>query len=116
MSSDADREISNMEGDAALPRHNGELVFGAPWEGRAFGVAVTMSNDGLYEWGEFRHRLVEEIAAAERDGVASTYYERWVASLEKLAIAKGLVTAEEVDARTLEYASGERDDEDDHDH
>ena len=115
MSSDADRQITNMEGPEALPRDNGELVFEAPWEGRAFGVAVTMNNGGLYEWREFRDRLVEEIAAAERDGVASTHYERWAASLEKLAVAKGLVTPEELDARTAEYASGERDD-DDHDH
>jgi hypothetical protein len=36
---------------------------------------------------------------------------------EKLALAKGLVTSEELDARTEEYASGARDDfEDDHDH
>ena len=115
MSSDADRRITNMEGPEALPRDNGELVFEAPWEGRAFGVAVTMNNDGLYEWREFRDRLVEEIAAAKRDGAASTYYERWVASLEKLTVAKGLVTLEELDARTAEYAAGDRDD-DDHDH
>jgi hypothetical protein len=29
-----------MEGTAALPRQNDELVFNAPWESRALGMAV----------------------------------------------------------------------------
>ena len=115
MSWETDRQISNMEGAKALPRSNGELVFEAPWEGRAFGVAVRLSEDNRYEWREFVDRLVDEIAAADRDGVESTYYERWLASLEQLLIAKGFVTTEELGARTEEYRRGERDD-DDHDH
>ena len=111
MSQEADRRIAEMPGDAALPRSNGELVFEAPWEGRAFGVAVSMNEAGRYEWGEFRDRLVEQIRGSERDsGTASTYYERWVSSLERLLIEKGLVTAEELDVRTAEYASGARED------
>ena len=116
MSWETDRQISNMEGAKALPRSNGELVFEAPWEGRAFGVAVCLSEDKRYEWREFVDRLVDEIAVAERDGVDSTYYERWLASLEQLLIAKGFVTAEELGARTEEYRRGERDDDDVHDH
>ena len=117
MSWETDRQISNMEGVQALPRSNGELVFEAPWEGRAFGVAVRLNEDNRYEWREFVDRLVDEIAVAERDGVDSTYYERWLASLEQLLIAKGFVTAEELGARTEEYRRGERDDDhDDHDH
>ena len=112
MSKAADRQIANMDGDATLPRKNGELVFEAPWEGRAFGIAVAMNEDGLYEWGEFRDHLVGEITSVERAGITSSYYERWLASLEKLAIARGFVTSEELDARTAQYASGERDDDD----
>ena len=69
MSKAADRQIANMDGDAMLPSKNGELVFEAPWEGRAFGIAVAMNGDGLYEWGEFRDHLVGEIASAERAGI-----------------------------------------------
>lgn len=116
MSTDADRQIANMDGEAALPRSNGELVFQAPWEGRAFGIAVAMNEDGLYGWREFRDRLVEEIAAAGEAADGTTYYEQWLASLEKLAIQRGFVTLEEMDVRMEEYASGERDDDhDDHD-
>jgi hypothetical protein len=70
-----------------------------------------MNNDGKYEWREFVDELAGEIAAAEKAGAGSTYYERWVASLERLAIEKGLVTPEEMDARVEEYASGARDEE-----
>jgi nitrile hydratase accessory protein len=112
MSEPADRQISNMEGAAALPRSNGELVFEAPWEGRVFGVAVALNEDGAYEWREFRDRLVDEISAAETTGSSSSYYERWLASLETLVLAKGLVTESELEKRVYEYASGQRDDHD----
>jgi nitrile hydratase accessory protein len=108
----ADRQVSNMEGDAALPRSNGELLFEAPWEGRAFGIAVVLNEDGRYEWREFRDQLVAEIAAEEAAATESSYYERWLASLERLAVAKGLVTEAELETRTAEYASGQREGDD----
>ena len=58
--------ISDMTGDEALPRRNGELVFEEPWEGRAFGLAVAMNERGVYDWADFRDRLVAETAADER--------------------------------------------------
>ena len=51
-----------MEGDVALPRLNGELVFSAPWEGRAFGMAIALMDGGQYRWEEFRDRLIVEVA------------------------------------------------------
>jgi len=105
-----DQDISNMEGAVALPRDNGELVFETPWEGRAFGIAVAMRQTYGYEWREFRDLLAAEIEAAEETASPSTYYERWLASLEKLAVAKGLLSPEELYARTAEYESGQRED------
>ena len=106
------REVSNMDGDAALPRSNGELVFEAPWEGRAFGIAVALNENEAYGWPEFRDELVREIASEDKETVASrSYYEQWLASLERLLLAKGIVTAEQLDRRTQEYESGERDDD-----
>jgi len=111
MSARPDQRIAIMEGDAALPRKNGELVFAAPWEGRAFGMAVALNDRHAYSWDEFRDRLITQIAAAGAAGDSSAYYERWLASFESLLIARGLVSREELDARTGEYASGERDDD-----
>ena len=107
MSKPPDRGISNMTGDAALPRKNGELVFEEPWEGRAFGLAVAMNEGGIYDWADFRDRLVEETVTDEKHGEHAGYYQRWVRALERLALDRGLVTSSELDARTGAYASGE---------
>ena len=109
MSTEPSGQIADMQGELALPRSNGELVFAAPWEGRAFGIAVALNEGGAYEWGEFQGRLAEEIASAPRDEDASLYYERWLASLERLLLDQGMVTPEELDARTAAYESGELD-------
>ena len=53
MSTEPIGQITEMQGELALPRSNGELVFDAPWEGRAFGIAVALNESGAYEWGEF---------------------------------------------------------------
>ena len=116
MATTPDRDISNMEGAAALPRDNGELVFGEPWEGRAFGIAVALNNARLYGWREFRDELVEQIAVGDTAAIDSSYYVRWLAAMEHLLLKCGLLTGVELDARTAEYASGERDDDWDHDH
>lgn len=106
-----------MDGVEALPRKNGELVFDALWEGRVFGMAVALNDQGVYPWTDFREQLVERIAEADATDDPATYYERFLTAFERLAVAKGLVTQEELDKRTAEYVSGERDDfEDEHEH
>ncbi len=111
MNESPDMQIANMEEGIALPRRNGELVFEAPWEGRAFGMAVALNENGEYQWSEFQGMLAAEIADAEQGHDSSTYYERWLASLEKLLLDKGMLEAKELEVRTTEYASGERDDD-----
>ena len=111
MNESPDKQIANMAEGIALPRRNGELVFEAPWEGRAFGMAVALNESGEYEWSEFQNMLAAEIADAEQGHDSSTYYERWLASLEKLLLDKGMLEAKELEVRTTEYASGERDDD-----
>ncbi len=111
MSTEPSGKVTDMQGEIALPRSNGELVFDAPWEGRAFGIAVALNESGAYEWGDFQGRLAEEIASAPQDDDASLYYERWLASLERLLLDQGMVTREELDARTAAYESGELDED-----
>jgi nitrile hydratase accessory protein len=130
---EVDRRIANLDEQAALPRKNGELVFQAPWEGRAFGIAVLLNEKGAYEWNAFRDRLVAEIAAGASplpEGERSTsqtgsrsprragerggeqekhYYASWLDALQSLLIEKGGVTTEQVDRRAGEYRTLERD-------
>src|SRR5438309_8813799 len=99
-----DNSVAHLEGDAALPRKNGELVFAAPWEGRAFGLAVLLSEKGAYDWNDFRARLVEEISHG-----GEPYYESWLDALESVLLAREVVTTEEVTSRAAEYVALERD-------
>ena len=99
-----DPRIANLDESAALPRKNGELVFKAPWEGRAFGMAVVLNEKGSYAWDAFRAHLVEEIA-----GGSPEYYESWLAAFESLLIDSGVVSAEELASRAAEYRALERD-------
>ncbi len=115
MAQEPSPEISEMDGPAALPRKNGELVFEAPWEGRAFGIAVALNEQGAYPWRAFRDSLVHRTTSDDAAGGATPYYEKWLAALESLLLRQGLVTEAELAARTEEYASGARDDDWDHD-
>ncbi|PYM76421.1 MAG: nitrile hydratase accessory protein [Candidatus Rokuibacteriota bacterium] len=89
-----------MTGPVAVPRKNGGLVFEEPWEGRIFGMAVALHDQRLYGWEEFQRSLIATIAQSESRGEDSRYYERWLASFERLLADKGLVTPEELQDRT----------------
>jgi len=99
-----------MAGQAALPRKNGELVFDEPWQGRVFGMAVALHEQGLYDWDEFRRALIAQVQAAEARPGSFVYYEVWLATFEGLLADKGVVTREELEETTYQFEFGERDD------
>ena len=105
-----DRVVAIMEGRAALPRRNGELVFEEPWQGRVFGMAVALHERGVYEWEEFRQGLIANIAEAERRPGPFSYYEIWLETFEGLLARKDLVTPTELEETTYQFEFGERDD------
>jgi nitrile hydratase accessory protein len=79
---------------AALPRKSGELVFHDDWERRAFALAVTLAERGMFEWREFQLELIEAVREAERDDSrrpSRGYYESWLVSLERLLERKRLL-------------------------
>jgi cobaltochelatase CobN len=104
-----ERVVAAMQGKAGMPRRNGELVFDEPWQGRVFGMAVALHEQGLYDWDEFRSALIAQIAAAETRGGAFVYYEIWLATFEALLADKGLVTPTELEETTFQFEFGERD-------
>src|SRR5262249_60012384 len=75
-----DRVVAAMEGVTALPRKNGELVFDEPWQGRVFGMAVALHQDGGYEGEGVRQALIAPVAAAEARGAAVGHYQIWLAT------------------------------------
>ena len=112
-------QVAEMSGAASLPRKNGELTFEAPWQGRSFGIATALYQQGSFDWEDFRQRLIASIEAGEAiaatapgDAAAAVksepanYYEHWLAALESLVLARGFVNSEELARRVAEYRSG----------
>ena len=81
---------------------DGSPVFAAPWEASAFALAVRLSGEGYFTWGEWAATLSEEIRAAQREGdpdQGDTYYRHWLRALERLCRERGLVSKAEASDR-----------------
>ena len=93
------------------PRDDAGPVFAEPWQAQAFAMTVRLHEAGHFTWPEWAEALAAEIAAARRRGepdLGDTYYEHWLAALEKLLSAKGLVSAREAQARAAAWADAAR--------
>jgi len=100
--------LLDSAGPAAPPRDNGELVFAAPWESQAFGLALALREAGRIDWEDFRQALISEIRAWEASGEPArdwSYYGCWLRALERLAGQRGLVTDAELRARAAMLAA-----------
>jgi len=97
----------DIDGPAAPPRSNGELVFSEPWESRAFGMALTLYEAGAFTWPDFQAALVARIAAWEAAAGQDepwNYYQLWLAALEDVLVGLRAVSADEVTARARALA------------
>lgn len=102
MSETRPADALDVDGVGAPPRRNGELTFESPWESRAFGLVMALRERGCFEWEEFRRALIEEIAAWEQanpDRRGWSYYDRWLAALERVLVQKGLCAPGEIRER-----------------
>ena len=100
--------IPDIQGDAAIPHDDAGPVFGAPWEAHAFALVVRLFEQGHYSWSEWVKYLSAEIAAAKHAPDPSqpgAYYEQWLAAAEKLIVAKGIATAQQLADRKSELAA-----------
>jgi nitrile hydratase accessory protein len=96
-----------IDGPAAPPRSNGELVFAEPWESRAFGMAVGLHDAGAFTWEQFQAALIARIATWEArhpSGEGWSYYRCWLEALEDVLARDGRVLTDEVEARVRELA------------
>ena len=94
----------NVEGPAAPPRSNGELVFAEPWESRAFAMAVTLCEAGVFTWREFQGALIARIDRQNDTSTDWCYYEYWLGALEDVLAGRGAVRGHDVTARARELA------------
>lgn len=121
----------DIAGPAAPPRLNGELVFAEPWESRVFGMAMSLADQKLFSWDEFRDALIARIQAWEAappEGECWSYYQCWANALQDVVIAKQVLSADVIGSRISELAdrpagydhghdhSGDNHHDHDHDH
>jgi nitrile hydratase accessory protein len=86
-------ERVNLAALPRLPRDVGGPVFAEPWQANAFALAVKLSEQGHFTWKEWASALADTLKAAADRGEpddGSRYYDHWLATLERLVMAKGL--------------------------
>ena len=90
-SAQATRAVPDIPCDAEGP------VFREPWEAQAFAMALALHERGVFTWTEWAATLAEEIKRAQSAGdpdTGETYYQHWLATLERLVSAKGVATSD----------------------
>ena len=69
------------------------------WERRVDAVHQVLGAQGIRTTDEMR-RAIESLSLEQYESLS--YYEKWTAALEILLIEKGILTAEEIDAKAAE--------------
>ena len=85
----ATRDVPSIPCDAEGP------VFREPWEAQAFAMALALHERGVFTWNEWAEALGAEIKRAQAAGdpdTGETYYQHWLATLERLVAEKGVAT------------------------
>lgn len=93
---DGVHDLGGMHGFGRIDHDPTERGFHAPWEAEV----VAMMNAvlaGTANIDEFRH-AIERMEPARYLGV--TYFEKWLDGITRVLIEKGVITADELDART----------------
>lgn len=112
MDQDSKLVISDIEKDLKLPRENGELIFENPWESKVFAMAVILFKEGVYTWNQFNEEFVKKIGEHESKNpqteAVSQYYHNWMEAFEKILLDKDIITQEQLDKRSDEFATGKR--------
>ncbi len=84
-------------------------MFAEPWEATAFALVVNLAQAGHYSWQEWVEYFSREIASAKEEELAGrptpSYYEHWLAAAEKLMVAKGLASREQLAAKRFGLAA-----------
>jgi nitrile hydratase accessory protein len=99
-----------------------DVTFSAPWEARAFAMAVRLSEAGAFSWDEFRNHLTAEIGKADKvrahgwieDG--DGYYTYFLRALENLLREKSIIDESALEMKMSEIGATDHDDHDHDDH
>ena len=109
----------DIEGAAAPPRANGELVFAEPWESRIFGMTLALHDAGYFDWPAFQAELIAAVARWEADhdpAAPYQYYACWLQAFEVLLDRLDLLDDDDLRARIAEHLDRPVGHDHDHDH
>jgi len=84
-------------------------AFEAPWQARAFALAVALTEDT--PWERFQRRLVSEVdddSTAPDPDPEAAYYRGWLRALERFVIEGELLDGAAVADRVAEFQAGDR--------
>jgi nitrile hydratase beta subunit len=87
------QDLGGMMGFGPIAIEHDEPWFHAAWERRAFGLTLAMGATGSWNIDMSRHAR-ESLPPAEY--LTSSYYEIWTKGVERLVVAAGLVSMEEL--------------------
>jgi nitrile hydratase len=90
---DGIHDLGGMQGFGAVVLDHDAPPFAEAWEGRVHGMMFCMAMAGLVSGGSFRH-AIERMDPAHY--LTSPYYEHWLTALADIAVARGVVTREEL--------------------
>lgn len=92
---DGAQDMGGVDGFGPVQPEPNEPTFHAEWERRAFALTLAMARPG--GWNIDMSRFARE-DRPRPDYLRKSYYEIWLAGLERLMAERGLVAADEIDA------------------
>jgi nitrile hydratase beta subunit len=98
---DGVHDLGGMHGFGPVEREANEPAFHEPWEAAVYAIMRASLGTGQYTLDEFRHG-VERMNPAHY--LRSGYYEHWLDGIARVLIEKGVVSGDELAARTAFFA------------
>ena len=96
-------DMGGRFGDGPVkPDFGKEPVFEKEWHARA--LALTIASGFLGQWNLDESRHIRE-CLSPKDYARFSYYEKWLAGLADILVAKGVVTSKEIETLSPEIAS-----------
>ena len=88
---------------------DGNPTFHAPWQARAFAIAVALESD-QHSWGRFQAALGDALdtGAGSSPDPEEWYYKRWLSALEQLLFSSEILTQQAFADRATAFEAGDR--------
>lgn len=93
----------DLDGPAAPPRANGELVFEHPWQRRTFATTMALCDAGVVDYDRFRDELIARIGEQDATG-DEDYWAAWQDALEGVLTRDDICEPAELARRATAFA------------